>query len=499
MAPTTSLTRSAREYLRVSQDRSGQLRSPAEQHEDNQRAAETESFTLGEAYRETGAVSASRYSTKTREAFGDLLGDLDAGTFGADILVLWESSRGSRKVSEWARLAEAMEDAGVIVYVTSRGRFYDPANGRDRKALMEDAVDAEYEGYKKSAGVRRAMNANAKDGKPHGHTPYGFKRIYQDRKLIGQEIEPAEATLVRELYRRLNAGESLRSLEKDLAARGIVTRQGKPFSAFAIRSMVLHACYMGKRIHSPERSRGKVDPETLTDATWPEIVDASTWWQVHDRLTDPSRKVSKPGTAKHLLSILARCGVCGGPMTATFRYKTSKGTKTQRAWQLVCQKSSHTRIMESDLDAYVTDQVIEYLSCNENYVSGATDTGELAKIKGEVAELSQRRENLTLALAEGMDPVQAAKADKIIAAKLADLAGMERQIATPAALSGLVGPSNRAEDVRVRWDAAPVAARREIIRLVMQDVGTLHVIRHPGHTNMVPASERVEWRRPVEA
>jgi hypothetical protein len=344
------------------------------------------------------------------------------------------------------------------------------------------------------------MNANARDGKPHGHTPYGYKRIYQDRKLIGQVIAQDEATLVRELYRRLNAGESLRSLEKDFSARGIVTRSGKAFSAFAIRSMVLHPCYMGKRVHSPERSRGKVDPETLTDATWDGVVDASTWWQVHDRLTDPARKVSKPGTAKHLLSILARCGVCGGPMTATFRYKFSKGYNTgQRAWQLVCQKSSHTRILESDLDAYVTDQVIEYLSLKENYVSGATDTGELARVKGEVAELSQRRENLPLALAEGMDPVQAAKADKIIAAKLADLAGMERQIATPAALSGLVGTSSHADDIRARWDAAPVAARREIIRLVMQDVGTLHVNRHPGHTNMVPASERVEWRQPVEA
>ncbi len=499
MASTTSLTRTAREYLRVSADKSGRLRSPAEQHDDNERAAGSEGFTLGASYRETGAVSASKYGKKMREAFALLLADLEGGTFGADILVLWESSRGSRKVSEWAHLAEAMEDAGVVVYVTSHGRFYDPANGRDRRTLMDDANDSEYAAWKISEGVQRAMTANAKDGKPHGHTPYGYRRVYEDRKLIGQVIVPDEAAIVRELYRRLNAGESLRSLEKDLAARGILTRQGKAFSAFAIRSMVLHPCYMAKRIHSPERSRGKVDPETLTDATWDEIVDVATWWQVHDRLTDPARRTTKPGTAKHLLSILARCGVCGGPMTATFRYKSSKGAKTVRAWQLVCQRSSHTRIMECDLDEYVTGEVIEYLSRPENYVSGAADTGELARVKGEIAELNQRRENLALALAEGMDAVQVAKSDKIIAAKLADLEGMERQIATPAALSGLVGPSNRAEDIRARWGAAPVSARREIIRLVMQDVGTLHVNRHPGHTNIVPASERVEWRQPVEA
>ena len=96
---TSGQTIIAREYLRVSQDRSGRQRSVEETHDDNQRAATAQGFTLGEPYREQHAVSASRYSTKTRDAFRQLLADLEADRFGAQVLILWESSRGSRRAA----------------------------------------------------------------------------------------------------------------------------------------------------------------------------------------------------------------------------------------------------------------------------------------------------------------------------------------------------------------------------------------------------------------
>lgn len=500
MASTTTLTRTAREYLRVSQDRSGRLRSPEEQHDENSEHADAEGLTLGTPYRETGAVSASKYGRKTREAFADLLADLEGRTFGAQVLILWESSRGSRKVSEWARLAEAMEDAGVIVYVTSHSRFYDPANGRDRKALMEDAVDAEYASYKQSAGVARAMKANARDGKPHGTIPYGYRRIHDDRtgKLIRQEPEPAESPVVLDIFTRIYEGHSLRSIARSLNERGTLPRNGTPWTEFRIRSIALRPVYAGLRMHNTERGNRRYQPgiTQLTEGTWDAIVDPGVFHAVQNILRDPARRTSKPGKAKHLLTILARCGICGEEMTATFRYKTSRGEKTHRAWQLVCRNASHTRIIEEDLDAYVTDEVISYLAKPENYVSGARDTGELAQVKAEIAELSQRREGLTVALANGMDPGQVAKADKLLAARLTELAETERRISTPAALSALVGTSHRAEDIRARWDVAPISARREVVRLVMAGKGVIHVVKHPRPGYQVPAEARVEWRRP---
>src|SRR3954466_6070953 len=103
MTTTASATRTAREYLRVSMDRSGRARSVDEQHSDNRVAADEHQVTLGEAYTDH-SVSASRYTTKTRDDFDRLLADLRGGTFSADELWLWESSRGSRRVGEWVDL-----------------------------------------------------------------------------------------------------------------------------------------------------------------------------------------------------------------------------------------------------------------------------------------------------------------------------------------------------------------------------------------------------------
>jgi len=90
---------SAREYLRVSVDRSGEERSNEDQHADNLAAAPTFGIdSFGEPYRDKG--SASRHARKARDDFPRLIDDLTTGNFGADILVLWESSQSSRKVSE---------------------------------------------------------------------------------------------------------------------------------------------------------------------------------------------------------------------------------------------------------------------------------------------------------------------------------------------------------------------------------------------------------------
>jgi site-specific DNA recombinase len=58
--------------------------------------------------------------------------------------------------------------AQVKIHVTTHNRTYDPSNGRDRRSLLEDAVDSEYESGKISARLKRAAAANAAPGKPHG-------------------------------------------------------------------------------------------------------------------------------------------------------------------------------------------------------------------------------------------------------------------------------------------------------------------------------------------
>ena len=105
--------------------------------------------------------SASRYARRDREAFAQLITDLEHNTFDADILVIWESSRGSRRTGEWVNLIELCEMRKVRIFVTTHARDYDPTNARDRRSMLEDAVDSEYESAKTSERLRRSTRAAA--------------------------------------------------------------------------------------------------------------------------------------------------------------------------------------------------------------------------------------------------------------------------------------------------------------------------------------------------
>ena len=80
--------RRAREYLRVSLDRSGRARSLDEQHADHQRVAGEQGWTLDEDSYRDESISASRYSRKTRNSFNALLDDLEGDRFGARVLMI---------------------------------------------------------------------------------------------------------------------------------------------------------------------------------------------------------------------------------------------------------------------------------------------------------------------------------------------------------------------------------------------------------------------------
>lgn len=431
----------------------------------------------------TDKVSASRYGHHARDGWSEALGMLP--TISA--IWMWESSRGDRTLSSWALFLEQCREHGVRIYVETAERYYDMRKASDWQALANDGINNAMESEKRSQQVGRAMNANARDGKPHGHTPFGYRRTYDPATgdLIGQDIEPAEAATVREVYARLRKGESLRSVARDLNARGMLTRSGSGWTPSNLREMVLRPAYAGMRVHHGQE----------TPASWPEIVDYETFGSVRERLTDPARVTTRPGKAKHLLSLIVKCGKCGGPLTATNRYKTTHGKTTDvRAWSLFCRDRGCARIAEDDIDRYVTDVTVKWLADSSRYVTGKTDTGEIAKLKSEIAELTHRRENLTLALAAGMDPVQVAKSDAMVAGQIAELAARVREMAVPAALRDMLSDGDRQDDIRARWDAAPVSARRDVLRLIIDVTGKAPYLvkREAGRTD---ASTRVEWRK----
>lgn len=486
----------AREYLRVSRDKSGRVRSNDEQAEDNRRV--WQGWEWGEHY--SDATSASRYGTKPRDDWGDLLADLESGEFAADVLVVWLNDRGSRQVGEWVTLLDLCEKRGVRIAVTEHERVYDPTIPRDRKSLIDDANDAEYMVAKQSGALKRAFRANAAAGRPHGRVPFGYRRVYDERtgQLVGQEPHPDEAPIVAELFDRIVKGHSLRSITRDFEQRGIVAKTGLPFSHYHLRTTLQRPLYVGKRVHAPHldqglRSAADLHDEkvTVTDAEWDAIVDESVFWQVQEILADPKRKTSRPGAARHLLSHIVPCHVCDGPLSMLH----PEGERWYRC------TNGHLRVSADALDAYATEKVLAFLARPDAYelLSDGSDDAELEEVRAAIAKVRHALAELETTLnRREISPKLAGAAEARYEADLERLERRERELTTPSQLVGIIEPG---EDVAHRWKDLPMPAKRTVMKLLLSRelLGELRVTRAPRRVGKwVPVAERVVWRRAAE-
>jgi DNA invertase Pin-like site-specific DNA recombinase len=308
----------AREYLRVSQDKDGTAKSLNQQESENHAAfAERGWQPHPTPYRDPGR-SASRYARREREDFAKLISDLEADAFDADILAIWESSRGSRRLGEWAHLIDLCEDKSVQIFVTTHRRLYDPSVPRDRRSMGEDAVDAEYESAKTSERIQRHVAAAAKAGKVHGKNLYGYQRYYTQGSngpvLDRIEAHPEQAPVVQEAARRVETGESYYAIAKSLNERGIparrpntaADRKGHGWTGGAVKQMLSVPAYAGKRAH-----RGEI----VGDAVWPALIEYERWVALqallfrHERRRNPNT-----WTVRYLCTGVAFCAVCGAKL-----------------------------------------------------------------------------------------------------------------------------------------------------------------------------------------
>ena len=431
-------------YGRVSQDNKAG-RSVSEQNAENRAACTANGWTISATY-EDNDVSASRFTTKKRADWTKLVADLDAGSF--DVLVLWEPSRGSRELMTWAALLDACRRRNVLVHVTSHQHTYDLSKPRDWRSLAEDGVDSAYESEKASQRIRRAMTANAVAGRPHGRTPYGYVRRYDPltKALMGQEIDPETAPIVREVFKRFAAAEPVSAVTDDLNARGVPAPAGGKWARQNVRQLALSHTYMAQREYHGEVHGGD----------WPPLVDAEVWYAARRVLLDPRRVVTKPGRYKYLLSYIVRCGVCGERLQAAPR----KGGTAY-----FC-PGSHVSAGVGWLDEIITPIVLARLDDPEllTRLAGGDDQSVLAA-RAEVVALRERLDGFRDAAASGeLTPASLAYLEARLQAEIDVAQKRAASASVPSVLRGLAG----AEDIAQRWELLSIAGRRQIVSTLLE-------------------------------
>ena len=441
---------------RVSRDRSREARSVVQQQDDNRRACEASGWVIppGGEYQDVG--SASRFAVKAREDWPRLLTDLDAGRYG--VVVMWEPSRGSRRLSEWALFLDTCRDNRVLIHVTDHHRTYDLGNARDWRSLAEDGVDSHYESEKTRSRVVRYQKAQAAAGRPHGLVQYGYQRVYDGRtgNLAGQELKYPEAATVAEIIRRVAAREPLSAIRNDLNARGIPAPAGGLWTPATMRRITRCPVYIGMRPSGGKRlHNGRYVGAELVPAIWPPIIEEDIWYDAQQVLDDPARMTTRPGRQRWLLSYYATCTACGSLLSAHY----ARRKNGPRAALYECAGRRCVHVVAAAADAQASEMVIRYMSRPSSYaainagggIKAAEARTEAAKLRGELDEWAAA--DIT------------ARAYKIREAQLLPKIQAAEQraqvLAVPRPLRDLASPG---ADVRARWEAMPVAARREVLK-----------------------------------
>lgn len=441
-------------------------RSVAEQHTANEDAISANGHLEVSRYQDE--ESASRFATKAREDWDRLIGDIENDRI--DILYIWESSRASRKLGEWVEFLDLCRSHNVLIHVTTHHTTYDMSNRRQRKSLIDDGVDNEDESEKTSERVRRTLKANREAGMPHGICKYGYQRVYHPRTgaLLGQERVPEHAKICTEIITRVAQRDPNSVIADDLNRRGIPAPGGGVWHRRQISRIATSVAYIGKI---------RVDGE-LIDAKWPPISDQKNFeeifWAAQHRSTDPKRKVTRPGRSKYLLSYLMRCDKCGSEIQG------DPPRRRRITFKYTCRNNCSSVIMP-DADAIVALAVVKKLSDETFYANLVqSDKDNVEQITRARAEAARLRAELD----EWASADISAHAYSIREAKLMPLieAAEKRaeELTVPLPLRDLTKPG---EEIQARWDAMPIPARRDVIRLLFPDLRLL-----PGKT---PADERI--------
>ena len=219
----------------------------------------------------------------------------------ADLVVVRWLDRFGRNPREILRRVWELQEAGVTVEATDEDL-------REEMMLLVKAGMAGAESKRNSERVKGNMAAAARKGAHFGRVPYGFRRMRQPDDTIVYVQDEAEAPAVRAMY-RMAVVEGLGS--KAIADRlgGYPARAAGRWRADVVRKIMRNPSLVGDLVYRAD------DGDVVIPGKFDAILTRDEWDTLQARLDLRSGTVvGKALSTEYLLSGIARCGHCGGPM-----------------------------------------------------------------------------------------------------------------------------------------------------------------------------------------
>ena len=249
-----------------------------------------------------------------------------------DILLLYIFDRLGRIESETPFVLEWFVKHGVQVWSTREGEQR-IENHTDKLLnyirFWQAAGESEKIAERVSTRIRQLNSSGYYSG---GTVPYGYRAVHKGRTnkkglpVKDLEIEPAEATIVQELFgKTAYEGQSSYALADLLNQRGLRTHSGAKFTSNHILRIIRHEGYTGYIITRSVRSQ-HIPELQIVDAEL--FKEANKMVSLRCNANAEARKIAQKAENNTLLAGIVYCAHCGARMSGFMhmdRYKLKNG------------------------------------------------------------------------------------------------------------------------------------------------------------------------------
>ncbi len=325
-------------YCRVSTKQEEQINSYEVQVKHYTERIQSEpKWTLVGIYADKGITGTS---VKKRDEFNKMIRKCKQGKI--DMIITKSIARFARNTVDCLTHTRMLKELGVDVYFEEQG-IHSADPGAEFYITIYGSI-AQSESENISANVKWGKAQSAREGKVSFHYKnfLGYRRG-EDGKPI---IDPEQAVIVKRIYERFLAGDSLVTIADQLNADGIPTPSGNgEWRRGRIASILTNEKYKGDAVINKtytvdclskkvKKNNGE-RPKYYVENNHPAIIDAATFGRVQEEMArrNGKRKTKQVGTkteqgkysSKYALTELLICGECGTPYRRCTW--TSKGQK----------------------------------------------------------------------------------------------------------------------------------------------------------------------------
>lgn len=351
----------------------------------------------------------------SRPIFAEMVERLHQGQ--AQGLIVHRVDRASRNFRNWADIGE-LADAGVDIHFATESLDFNSRGGR----LVADIQMAVASDYCRNLSIeaRKGIDQRLREGLYPGPAPVGY--LNHGRGQVKTPC-PLRAPLIQTLFQLYLSEEfSIRSLHKEMVARGLTTRGGRPVSRRTIESILSNPFYCGILRH---RRRGE-----FFAGQHESLITQDAFDKV--QRIKAGKYVKKQVRHEHPFRRLLHCAACGGVLTPERQKARYTYYRCHTKGCPVC------TVREEAVEAAVTAALrrITFTAEDIAYLRAKYETWDYpAKLREEERQLQLRLDDVTarqekllgLLLDETIDRATYQKQKGVLSK---DTATMQQQLAT---------------------------------------------------------------------